>query len=455
MTVAAAETSSSRSYEATRLLAALRTEGCPVCHEIEDHDRGYFFWFFSENYFEAHTLESLTRSLGFCLAHAAGLAEARAGAYQLAQVHRVMARRVRAILAASLTTRSSGLTRYETCPPCRSRAQAGARAAFWVQRLLEDPVDAERYARPGILCAPHLRVVVPRVSRHVLERLLVLHEGAMTRATTSPADALRTLSLAVGHKWPVALPRLDDAGASPGKKDPVGDLLDVLGRGVACPVCLEVRRVWIERGRWLEEALREGRDVEDLLPACAEHVWAMVDVGGPGLVAAAASHALRLATGEVSLAVGALRAQALPGRHRPLRRLTEAVLGPHRRLRRAREVLARDSHCSVCRRLSLAEARTLELLFVLVDDPRLRPVVSGGYGLCLKHFARAMGLAPAPAVRRALVEIEIARLARLEWELEEAARKVGWESRPEAPGTETTAWRRALAKFSGSLTGDD
>lgn len=50
-----------------------------------------------------------------------------------------------------------------------------------------------------------------------------------------------------------------------------------------------------------------------------------------------------------------------------------------------------------------------------------------------------------------LVELEAAKLACLEWELEEALRKSGWEYRPEAPGAEATAWRRALLKFSGSL----
>lgn len=77
--------------------------------------------------------------------------------------------------------------------------------------------------------------------------------------------------------------------------------------------------------------------------------------------------------------------------------------------------------------------------------------MEAGYGLCLKHLAHALTLDVTPPVRGRLVEIEAAKLACLEWELEEALRKSGWEYRPEAPGAEATAWRRALLKFSGLL----
>jgi hypothetical protein len=58
---------------------------------------------------------------------------------------------------------------------------------------------------------------------------------------------------------------------------------------------------------------------------------------------------------------------------------------------------------------------------------------------------------PPRKIRSLLVEVEDARLASLGWELREATRKAAWQFRPEEKGTEQTAWRRALLRFSGSL----
>lgn len=78
-------------YQEIDLLARMTDEGCPVCHLIANSDRDYFFWFFNEHYYEAHTLDALTLSLGFCLAHGASLAQNALGSSQLAAVLRKIA----------------------------------------------------------------------------------------------------------------------------------------------------------------------------------------------------------------------------------------------------------------------------------------------------------------------------------------------------------------------------
>ena len=144
------------------LLAALQRDGCPICHELEGHDRRHFFWFFNENYAELPALDALTRSLGFCRAHAAVLTGDGCGSYQLAFVHRVLIARVRATLApmlrpAARTGRSDvTLGRSGLCPPCGSRLESAGHAAFRMAQLVGDPRHADRYGRPGLLCFPHL-----------------------------------------------------------------------------------------------------------------------------------------------------------------------------------------------------------------------------------------------------------------------------------------------------------
>lgn len=465
-----------KSYEAVHLLAALGRDGCPVCHDLGGHDRGYFFWFFNENYFEAHTLDGLTRSWGFCRGHAASLTRKVGGAYQLAAVYRVLVSRLRAVLGhvASPPSRAHlpdvTLQTASLCPPCRSRRDLAERGVFWMARLLRDPEHVDRYAQPGLLCFPHLQDIIPRVSRPVLERLLALHGDAMMSAFKSlngeqaereasaegppvTADAVaRAVRLAVGHQGAAGFPALGDAGRSRGTRDPVADLLGVVSRGRGCPVCHAARRAWIEWGRWLDGAIVDGRVVDDLLPTCPEHVSAFVQIDGRGLTAAIASHALALTLHIIEEASKTLRSPAPRYPGRPVTQLVEALAGPRRRERQARAGLVRARPCPVCRRLAVAEDRTLSLLCVLAGDPAHRSTVERGYGLCVRHLCRAIALECPEAVRRTLIEIEAARLARLEWELEEALRKVAWECRPETVGAEGSAWRRAVVKFSGSLT---
>ena len=103
----------------------------------------------------------------------------------------------------------------------------------------------------------------------------------------------------------------------------------------------------------------------------------------------------------------------------------------------------------MCNHLSEVRDRSLRLLFALLKGKPGRTAMENGYGLCLKHFSRALTLRPDGEVRRFLVEVESARLSLLLWELEEARRKASWSVRPEPRGTESWAWKRGIWRFSG------
>jgi hypothetical protein len=98
----------------------------------------------------------------------------------------------------------------------------------------------------------------------------------------------------------------------------------------------------------------------------------------------------------------------------------------------------------------VAGDRALLLLFALLESPQHQERFAGGYGLCLGHFSRSLALKPAGRIGAILLDVMASKLALLQWELEESMRKDAWMSRPEAAGTERTAWERAVRRFSGS-----
>lgn len=455
------------------LLHALGKEGCPSCHLSARNDEQHFFWFFNENYYEPHTVDALERSLGFCLAHTDLLVRTGVGGAQLAAVFEVLAGRIRGTLSPKTGAGSSRrdpavLREAARCPACQSRYDQEGRATFWLTHLLEQPGRAGHYGQPGLLCFPHLQRLLPRLSAPALRSLLAIHATAMTTAAASvseiqaavrraPAEERRdpvkallpALHLVVGHERDTgAYPRLDEEHAAEPSPGSVANFMAAC-QAAACPICLEQRRAWLEWVRWLDVASAT-RPIEDLLPTCPAHVWAVIHRGGAFLALRVVEQVLGRMSMEVRVAAESLDPPQRPPRT-ALGRLREAIDGPRRRFRQARAFAARPVECPVCSRLALAASRSLALLFRLLEDPRHREWVLGGYGLCLQHLARAVALAPAHEMVAQLAAIERARLASLHWELEEALRKSSWQFRPEEKGPEQTAWRRALLRFSGSL----
>ncbi len=137
------------------------------------------------------------------------------------------------------------------------------------------------------------------------------------------------------------------------------------------------------------------REVHDLLPTCPEHVWALVRAAGADAAVAAARKGLSLVLAALQLATGHLTARPAP--RRPGERLREALFGERDRERRAREQVGRPFPCPLCGRLEVAEERTLALLLALLEDRLHRAAFEAGYGLCLRHLARALAARAAAA----------------------------------------------------------
>lgn len=447
------------------LLQSLENEGCPVCFETSHCDERFFYWFFDDHYASIETLDGLVRSLGFCAIHGERAARDPAGRSPLSVVHEVLARRTGAILSRELSKRVQGqgagaaLAVPDRCPACRYRDHAVGEAAYLLAAALEHPSGLDRYGRPGLLCFPHLQTVVPRLPEPVLRRVLTVHEAALASALESLSDsesgfhsALRILAGDSGGAGDV--PVAVEPKASPGERDPVGEFLESFSRDDACPVCREVERAWIEWMDWLDDAVPRGWGVEDLLPACRDHLWAAVRPGESLPTVQAVRKGLCAALDQLRRGLETLESPELPDRGRAVPRIVRAFGGSHRRLRAALHAIGRPLPCPVCNRLAVARDRILELLFALLEDLEHRARFTRGYGLCLRHFSRALALKPSPEVRTMLTEVLAARLACLQWELEESLRKDAWAFRPEAAGREHTAWRRAVDRFSGICPGE-
>ncbi len=448
------------------LLAALSRAGCPICHLLEGGERKYFFWFCNESYYEQEILAELTRSLGFCPEHGAYALRACGERSPFAVSHQAVVRRLleawrnerrRGAWEAALVARGG---QPAACPACRASAEEAARATFFLARLLEEPRSAGRYARPGMLCWPHLQLIAPRLGEVTLEDLVHRHQAALRRAKETLAEPGRperrhgeALWLAAGaDRAPGGLRIAAPPAPAGARHDPVAALEHDLRAADGCPICLEVGRLWIAWNAWLESALRRGEAIGDVLPTCADHVWATFHAASPDLRPQVVGRALDVAL--VHLGHASQRFEAVPpkpGLRHPLRSLRSALQGRGPALAAARATLLRDLGCPLCRCLASVRDRTLLLLFALLEDRRYQAAFATSYGLCLRHYGRALALAPEPAVRALLREVEAARLARLEWELSEYARKAAWQARPEPKGAEQLAPAHAIRRFSGGI----
>ena len=451
-------------FNNTAMLVRLEGSGCPVCHSVDQHDQQFFFWFFSESYQDIAALGQFTNSLGFCRWHATSLMERVGSRSQLGHVHHFASSR----LIRKLSEQSLGepFTAPGTCPVCQSRAENMERAAFFLSRILHDPENAHRYGNPSMMCVPHLRDVALSASDVVFERLLEMHHVALHSAAAAllPISGQRSaddgaihhvLRLALGEDERLScLPGFaeeTEANLSERWLDPIGRLAAEVRDPLQCPVCREVRRAWIEWMAGLDRTASNAEPIDDLLPTCGEHAWAAVRSGSRLLAMAVTANALRVA--QESLDSAAKQLGVPPDSHPAgiKRWLNRAGGARATRLKGARVAIAHIRSCPVCARMRRAEDSALRLLFALLGKSYHRDEFEAGYGLCLKHFGRALQLGPEPTTRNFLIAAELAELRRLEWELGESLRKLAWDVRAETIGTEDDAPFRALHRFAGLL----
>jgi hypothetical protein len=159
-------------------------------------------------------------------------------------------------------------------------------------------------------------------------------------------------------------------------------------------------------------------------------------------------------------AVRRLRKQVASGKDRGLWRsfqrhfpetLKYLCRPPKSVLAELRERWLRTHPCPACTCAQTAADRTCDLLVRSLEDAGTRSVYCEGSGVCFQHLPLTLAFTASADVRRVLLHSQRVSLEILAWELAESSRKVNWSVRYEDKGCEQTAWRRAVAQYSGTL----
>lgn len=454
------------------LLDEVKHEGCPICAATASHDKRYFSWFTIETYHEPAFLEQFEASLGFCRRHGAFLDEQGRLGSQITFVHDYLAgkayKRLSKYLSGEKRDFNTLFPGLGDCPVCGSFENSTARTVWFFNKMLEEGRVFSDYGHPGILCFPHFQLLALVAAPAVLHRLLPIHTSAMATARNDMEHA-RPSKIQAGIKGDLCERGLHlSVGLLSGaednmyfnriyhgvsNRDPVADFVASLKDSDGCPVCLEEDLAMSQWINWLNEKISTMDHIDamlDVLPACREHVLACVHLGRPPVQFAAVYGALKAAQDKALTSSKQLR-RLQEKRETPL---WQRFKRKSRNTGVTREIDPRKTiiepvNCPLCARLKVAEKRAIDLLFGLLMERRHRMAFEDGYGLCVKHFIEAAKRAPSHDMRAFLARVESAKLARLQWELDETMRKTAWDTRPESKGSEQTAWHRAISRFSG------
>lgn len=109
-----------------------------------------------------------------------------------------------------------------------------------------------------------------------------------------------------------------------------------------------------------------------------------------------------------------------------------------------------DAPCPACIQQQEADRRYVRALAAGLNHPTAQTTVWNALetdaGLCVPHVAQIVTASDSPVAARVL-QLESAKLAALQAELEEIVRKNDYRFRGEAWGEERNAWKRALDKL--------
>jgi hypothetical protein len=322
------------------------------------------------------------------------------------------------------------------CPACASLSRSAGDVVRLLAEGLEHEENRRGYLKHRGVCLDHVvalsELAPPELMTVIAQRLL-----RSLRQRDAPAMlALLACADRDGPRRARCRIRLPEAGQP---RSTMVHLCDQL-RVDACPICLAGElgeRRYLE---WWNDAAHAGDPSLRTDPGelCSAHLHDLALSDAPA--AGPAIDRKRVAT---MRALELLLAQ-MPAAPRASKRrhATDAAVS-----REVQRILRPVHQCPACRAQSTAELRQAELLDAAMPLPEVRATYESGHGLCVRHALRvAEGTAQQVTYR-----ILDARLAVLQWELEEIRRKYAWEYRHEPAGPEQSAWLRGLAQIDGRV----
>jgi len=432
-----------RALDATKrredLLRMLKVEGCPLCAVAAAAEENWFEWYRIEKNAEAQMVIHLRRSHGLCPPHTRALGIDRAN-------------------NGFLTSMLVDVTRYGLaepaslpCPACSAVVEATQRELQRLVTGLGDPTVASAFEASSGLCAPHAFAGLASAPPPVVSVIVAtLHEQlndhaklAMVAGRDDDAEA-RAMLLAAGHKT------LETELEHLVELDPIERMATELNVA-ACPACRAFERGVVGYFRFLGEESTHSSRAAEVAMLCPTHLHdlAHLDERASGWALSAVARRLDLELRNFDEVVQwnalALRRRAKVAWHASTRRWRAPLQALGGAKRHAVSVgvahrLEGQWECRACAAGETLRDRVLGLFRAAAGEPRIEKVLAASYGFCLRHAA---GVPSATTVLNRRLRVE-------EWELEEATRKIAWDTRYEPKGIEYEAWRPTVGLYDGA-----
>jgi len=489
------------------VLTLLADRGCLLCREERKAEDVFFVWYVIESYSELESLESIEKALGFCTRHTRALLS-RSGPSIVAYLYRYLIAAAldrlsgveRALSTAnghkSVNLDLTDLMSQSSCPVCATMKEHSVWTVSLMRRTWRDP--EVRCALEGhSFDLMHILQVSPLLSWDELSFFTTLLRDRLAESTKR-VGGHRSDGSVVPLIWGTPLENRGSVGKCE-NRNPTDDHGDISGfsreeswsptlaelrrslREPGCPICRAGEKALQVYYGWLSGEIKSTPQNRwsDAIWLCRDHALDFLCVGEQTAVSrlgeAAREHWLteleKLRIGLEDKPEDSVTRRAV-GAARRLRKLEASAKDlrawrsfqrrfsasmkylcrpPKSVLAELRERLLRTHPCPACRCAETAADRTCDLLARGLEDAGTRSVYCERSGVCFQHLPLALEFTASLDVRRMLLHSQRIRLEVLAWELAEFDRKVNWSVRYENKGWEQTAWKRAVAQYSGTF----
>ena len=490
----------------TKILSLLAEPGCLLCREERKAEDVFFAWFVIESYCQLESLERVEKALGFCRRHTRILLS-RAGPGIVAYLYRYLIAAglhrlsgVERVLSAnghkSVKLDLANVMSQSSCPVCATMKENSNFTVSLIRRTWRDPEVRCTFEEQHSFDLMHILQVSSLLSWDELSFFTALQRGRL--ADSKRAGRPRSDESLVPLIWGTSLENKesvwkDETQNSAGDHSEMSGLsreeswsptLAELRRSLREPGCLICRAEkkalqgyygWLSREikstpqhRWFEAiwlcrehardflCVGEQAAISNLGEAMREHWLFKLEELRSGLEDKPEDFLMRRAV-EAARRLRKLEASGKDLRAwRSFQRRLSASMKylcrpPKSVFAELRTRWLRTNPCPACACARTAADRTCDLLARGLEDAGTRSVYCEGGGVCFQHLPLALEFTASLDVRRVLLHSQRVRLEVLAWELAEFDRKMNWSVRYENKGWEQTAWKRAVAQYSGTL----
>jgi hypothetical protein len=488
------------------ILTVLGEPGCLLCREEQKAEDSFFAWYVIESYSEPVSLERVEKALGFCNRHTRFLLS-RSGSGMVAYLYRYLITAalhrlsaVERVLSTATGDRSvkldvTSITSQSSCPVCDRMKEHSDWEVSLIRRTWKDP-QVHCALEKHCFDLMHILQISSLLSWDELSFFIAFMRDRL--ANSRRAGGPRGDESLVALIWGTSLENKDSFREDE-SQNPSGDPVEMSGsshkeswsptlselrrslREPGCLICRAEKKALHRYYRWLSGEIKSTPSYRwsDAIWLCREHVRDFLRVGEEAAI-------LRLGEAVREYWLSEFEKLSVGLKDKPEDFFMHRVVGAARRLRKKmalekdrrtwrffrrhlpesmkylcqppksvlaelRERWLRTHPCPACTCEQTAADRTCDLLVRGLEDSRTRSVYCEGSGICFQHLPLALKLTTNLDVRQVLLHSQRVRLEVLSWELTEFSRKDNWSVRYENKGWEQSAWKRAVAQYSGTM----